>query len=196
MALNSTAKDSAANSYCSQAFADAYFDSRLNSTPWSSNSDKQENALITATNRLEQEKYKGTRTTSTQALKFPRVGLVDDDGVTLSADVVPIQVCQAQCELALALLAGGTSDITAGTGLEAFKSLAVGPIRLDLQDPVTSGSDDPKLYPRVPGDPANSVAVSRWQLPFQVQRLLRAWLITDVPKASAGGWGAVRLSKS
>jgi hypothetical protein len=195
MTIISTAKDPTANSYCDQNFADAYFDSRLNSSAWASNGDKQEAALLTATARLEQEKYKGARTTTTQALKIPRTGLTDDDGNAVDPDTVPLLFKQAECELALFMLNSGTTDTTTGTGLEAFKSLSVGSIKLDLQNPVVSGSDNPSMYPRVPGDPASSVAVSRWQLPFQVQRLLRNWLITDVPK-SASSWGTVRLSKS
>jgi hypothetical protein len=195
MTIVATAKDPAANSYCDQAFADAYFDSRLNSSAWASNGDLQEAALLTATARLEQEKYRGTRTTTTQALKVPRVGLTDDDGAPVDPDVVHLLFKQAECELALDMLNNGKTDTLKGTGLEAFKSLAVGSIKLDLHDPVVSGSDNSSMYPRVPGDPASSIAVSRWQLPFQVQRLLRNWLVTDVPK-SASSWGTVRLSKS
>lgn len=197
MALLATAKDPAANSYCDAVFADAYFETRTPNVAWTSNGDKQENALITATNRLEQEKYKGARTTTTQALKFPRTGLKDDDGAVVNPDTVPIELMRAECEEAYAILAAGTSDITSGTGLEAFKALAVGPIRLDMRDPEVSNSDNTNMYPKVPGDPSHSIAISRAQLPFQVQRLLRNWLITDVPTAAAASsFGTVRLSKS
>jgi hypothetical protein len=193
MALISTAKAADANSYVDDAFAQAYFDTRLNATAWSGAGDKQETALLMACNRMEQEKYRGTRTTTTQALKFPRIGLVDDDGAAVDPDTVPLAVKQAQCEYALDLLIG---DTTRGTGLEQFKSLAVSSIRLDMRDPTTSESNNPSLYPKVPGDPATSVAVNRAQLPMQVQRLLRLWLITDVPQGQQSGWGTVRLSKS
>jgi hypothetical protein len=196
MALEATPKHVAANSYCDDTFAQAYFESRTPNVAWTSNSSLQENALITATNRLEQERYKGARTTTTQALKVPRTGLTDDDGQAVNPDVVPIEFMRAECELAYAILAAGTSDITAGTGLEAFKALAVGPIRLDMRDPEVSDTNNPNAYPKVPGDPANYIATSRAQLPFQVQRLLRRWLITDQPASVASGWGTVRLSKS
>lgn len=191
-----TPKDPTANSYCDEDFASDYFDARLNSAAWSADPTLQPTALVMATNRLEQEKYLGTRTTTTQALKFPRVGITDDDGATLDPDVVPLVVKQATCELALALLIAGTSDPTAGTGLEQFSSLAVSSIRLDLRAPVASHSDNPALYPEVPGDPANTIAVNRYQLPFQVQRLLRYLLVTDVPKSARSGWNFVRLSRS
>lgn len=193
MTLNATAKAPDANSYADDAFAQAYFDARLNSTAWTSAGDKQETAMLMACNRMEQEKYKGTRTTSTQALKFPRIGLTDDDGLAVDPDTVPLAVKQAQCEYALDLLIG---DTTRGTGLEQFKALAVGSIRLDIRDPIISESNNPNQYPKVPGDPATSIAVNRAQLPMQVQRLLRNWLITDVPQGARSGWGTVRLSKS
>jgi hypothetical protein len=193
MTLIDTAKAADANSYCSDAFAQAYFDARLNATAWSGAGDKQETALLMACARMEQEKYKGTRTTTAQALKFPRIGLVDDDGLAVDPDVVPLVVKQAQCEYALDLLIG---DTTRGTGLEQFKSLAVSSIRLDMRDPITSQSNNPNLYPAVPGDPATTLAVNRAQMPMQVQRLLRMWLITDVPQGAQSGWGTVRLSKS
>jgi hypothetical protein len=193
-----TAKDPNANSYCDEDFAADYFDGRLNAGAWSADPALQPTALVMATMRLEQEKYKGTRSTQTQALKFPRIGVTDDDGVALNPDVVPVDVKRATCELALAMLAAGTGDITAGTGLEQFKSLAVSSIRLDLRDPIASKSDAPGLYPVVPGDPANTIAVNRYQLPFQVQRLLRSFLVTDIPKSAQGtaGFGTVRLSRS
>jgi hypothetical protein len=193
-----TAKDVAANSYCDEDFASNYFDGRLNSDAWSADPSLQPTALVMATNRLEQEKYKGTRTTQAQALKFPRIGVTDDDGLALNPDLVPLDVQKATCELALALLQAGSSDITAGTGLEQFKSLAVSSIRLELRDPTASKSDSPALYPQIPGDPANTVAVNRYQLPYQVQRLLRSFLVTDIPQSAQGaaGFGTVRLSRS
>lgn len=193
MTLIADAKSPTANSYCDDAFAQAYFDTRLNATAWSGAGDKQETALLMACNRLEQEKYKGTRTTAAQALKFPRIGLVDDDGMAVDSDVVPLVVKQAQCEYALDLLIG---DTTRGTGLEQFKSLAVSSIRLDMRDPITSKSDTPSQYPTIPGDPASTLAVNRSQMPMQVQRLLRNWLITDIPQGAHSGWATVRLSKS
>jgi len=67
-----------------------------------------EAALIDATAYLDgRYLYKGARKLATQALEFPRTGLVDRSGHTISG--VPLRVAHACCELALKKLENGAS---------------------------------------------------------------------------------------
>jgi hypothetical protein len=104
-----------ANTYVTLAEADAYFLRRLRSDAWdaASRRDKQK-ALISATRDLDALRYReekdeiafddGQPTKPVQPLAFPRTYTLDGNG----AAYVPQEVKDAQCEQALALLAGGS----------------------------------------------------------------------------------------
>lgn len=126
-----TAKGATSNSYVTLAEADAYFEGRSDVSAWESGAtdDTKNRALVTATNRLEQQDYFGGPTDPDQRLKWPRVGTYDSDGRYHDQDTVPRPVKEATYELALALVAG---DLELNdSGLEAFDSLKVGPIAID-----------------------------------------------------------------
>ena len=135
LAFDATPSGAASNSYVSVEDAQAYFDGRLNTAAWDAAVEgTREKALVAATARLEQEGYCGWRTDDDQRLKWPRDGARDEDGVTFSSTAVPDRVKFATAELALHMLTAGTTDTHAPSGLEAFKSLSVGPIDLQLRD--------------------------------------------------------------
>ena len=174
--LDATVGGIAANSYVSGVAADDYFEGRLNAGAWSADASLQDAALMTATERLEQERYKGAKANPVQRLKWPRTGIVDDDKQTVSDTTIPKEVREATFELALEFLRQGTTDTTAPTGLEQFKDVSVGPVSITMRD--GDASQD-----AVAGDPAYTDAVKRENLPPQVQRLLRPFLTTDQPIA-------------
>lgn len=128
-----TAQSASANSYISVADASTYFDDKLSATAWrEASEDDKTRALLQAAARMNDLNWHGTRTTSTQALAWPRYGVVKRDGVGFgssdnyalasyrsgygiygaawgeffSASTVPDIVKDAQCELALAYLEG------------------------------------------------------------------------------------------
>lgn len=128
-----TASHASANSYISVTDASTYFDDKLNVTVWKEASeDDKTRALLMAAARLNDLHWLGTRTTSTQALAWPRYGVIKRDGVGFgssdsfasasyrsgygiygaawgeffSSTTVPDIVKDAQCELALAYLQG------------------------------------------------------------------------------------------
>jgi hypothetical protein len=142
-----TAKATNANSYVSVADADTYFEGRLNASGWESSAtaDEKNRAVVMATNRLEQEEYHGTPTSSTQRLLWPRSGLSDDDGRSYDQDTIPRPVEEATYELALALLNGETE--LKDTGLEGFNRAKVG--RAHERD----GEGLPKRDPEEARDP-------------------------------------------
>lgn len=130
--LVATAKSATANSYVTEAEADTYFDERTTATAWASEAtDDKERYLITATRRIDSERFDGYKTTTTQALKWPRDGACDDDGEEYDPDTVPDIVKFATYETALELLNDGTTDGLAPTGLEEFKRVKVGALEVE-----------------------------------------------------------------
>ena len=164
-AFDSTVSGATSTSYIDVASADAYFGARRNADAWTSltaTADKQL-ALMAATQRLEQLKYCGTRTTSAQRLKWPRYGLVDDDNWPYPHTAIPRPVVEATCEMALHLLNSGADDPLIETGLENLRTLAAGGgLSLGFRDDTVPGA-----------------------LPVQVRRLLRGMI--------EGGDGRARL---
>ena len=102
------------NSYVSLEDAEAYFANRLNSTvngDWTNDSSGvartdgvKKAALITATLRIDEEMFAGMKSTTTQALKWPRVGVYDEDGYVIDSTTIPSRVKQAVYICALELL--------------------------------------------------------------------------------------------
>lgn len=176
--IDATVAGASANSYILLADADAYFATRLGATKWNDAAPEiKKAALITAARRINAEIYRGTRVSSTQTLAFPRTGIYNG-GVAIDPSSNPSFVIEAQCEEALALLtaagADGDVDPHAATGLEAFKALGVGDIRLDLRDPT-------------PDDPSRTLASA------EAYRLLRPYLLTQLINATVQGPRNVRL---
>lgn len=92
---------------------------RLNSSAYSSASvDDQARSLIEASRELSLLGYSSVKTTSAQALQWPRWFAVNQDPGADSqwyydSTVIPQRVKDATCELALEFLKAGTSDIAA-----------------------------------------------------------------------------------
>lgn len=112
------------NSYISTTDADIYFTDRLNSEVWTGENKSQ--ALIQATMMIDFKKYKGVKTSSSQSLSFPRMGLYDDGSIVDGA-TVPKKIRDATCELALYLL---QEDYSEPDDLAGFESIKVGSIQV------------------------------------------------------------------
>ncbi|WP_272691151.1 DnaT-like ssDNA-binding protein [Providencia sp. PROV132] len=84
------------NSYASVADLKAYASARQLTLP----NEGLEGLLIVAMDYLESQKWLGKRTDIHQPLSFPRTGLIRD-GIAVSSEVIPQQVIQAQCRLAI-----------------------------------------------------------------------------------------------
>lgn len=131
LTLKATAGASDANCYLTLNEAIAYFEGRPGAEAWEDASTAERTkALVGATMRLEQEQYRGTRASDTQALAWPRSG-VTYDGAELSDQTVPVVVQRACCEEALALLE--EPERYAATGLEGFTSVDVGSLSLGIR---------------------------------------------------------------
>jgi len=123
--------DANANSYATEAEADTYFDDKVGGSTWiDGDSDDKIRALLQAAKRLDQFNWLGARATSTQALAWPRIGVMKRDsanvgyagygyygnypyglfGEQYAQDEIPQQIKDAQCEFAFAYLSGTYND--------------------------------------------------------------------------------------
>lgn len=148
--LDATVGGESSNSYITVETADALLEQRFDiGTEWSAlTEDEKKAALITATNRLEQEMYDAWVVTKTQALKFPRYPLHKSDGWNFySKTEIPLNVQKACAELALCIVRD--SSIFDDTGLENFGTFSKGDFSV------------------------NTRGLSAGKLPSQVARFLR-----------------------
>jgi len=128
--LVATAKSSTANSFCTLAEADQYQDNRpAVSTTWADASENNKiRALLWATKLMESLFiWTGYATTTTQALGWPRTGLLDRIDVALDSGTVPTEVKNAEAEYARALLVANLAqdnDIEA-QGITSIKAGSV-----------------------------------------------------------------------
>ena len=106
LTITSTAKDPSANSYISLADANYFFSTKFKeSAAWLAlTNDQRSQLLIEATRILETYVYGGTRTTTTQALSWPRANLVSREGTIVNSQTIPKLLEAAQCEMAAWLL--------------------------------------------------------------------------------------------
>lgn len=134
--IQAAAGHASANSYAEVADADTYFDERLQASNWTgeADADVKERALIQATRQLDQYDFVGTKTSTGQALKWPRQDAFDEDGEEYATDSVPTIIQHATFELALKLLNdnAASTDTLAPTGLEQFKRAKVGPVEVEV----------------------------------------------------------------
>lgn len=115
-------------SYASVANADLYHSNR-GCAPWATLTTAQkEEALRRATDYIEQvysRSWQGYQVNSTQALSFPRSGVVVN-GYTLGYTSIPNQLVNATCDLAYKAAGGNLSpDVTQGVKREKVDVLEV-----------------------------------------------------------------------
>jgi len=115
MAIEFTVEDgtglSTATSYLSTADTDQYNENYINDSTWSgAAAGAKQLALNQATlyiDTLYYGRWKGERTNETQALAWPRVGVVDADGYDYDSDEMPQKLLDATAELAIAAATDG-----------------------------------------------------------------------------------------
>ena len=106
LTLIATAGDASANTYATLEEAEAYFEGRLYTSDWDAETDENKNkALAWATKLLDQLiEWDGQYTLESQALRWPRGGVVTPDGKYLDANTIPDFLKNATAEFAAALL--------------------------------------------------------------------------------------------
>lgn len=112
-----------ANSFCEVADADAILSVNPHSLWGVIEPTTKANLLIWATRLLiERTKWKGIKRYENAGTPFPRSGLVDRDGLAVTADVVPQQVKNATAYLAEFLSVTDPTTINAASNLKALKA--------------------------------------------------------------------------
>jgi len=164
MAIDTTINGDNANSYISIEDANDYFMGRLYSDLWINADDiKKEQALRTATARIDMEKFYGDKQQSSQALKFPRVNIGYLDGVLIDG-ILPKTLLNATCELAIYLLSNDMSKPSVDlSGVQKFKagSLSIDFVEPDKNDNVTVDNNElPPFVKYLLADFSKTVATS------------------------------------
>jgi len=129
--LVATPKAANANTYATQAESVSYHETHLYASAWDDAvSEKQKAALVWATRLLDDSlDFEGWRTTTTQKLSWPRIGIWTRDNITVDDDVIPQFLINATSELARTLL---EADRTAEPDTKGFSKISVGPISLSV----------------------------------------------------------------
>jgi len=121
------------NSYVTAVEADTYFDTRIDSANWFAAAiEIQEQALVTATQLVDDHAWIGSAISSTQALAWPRSSAIYFDDrlgiqISVAEDEIPSRVKVSVYEQALHLI--NNEDLLAGT-TQTFESISVGSISL------------------------------------------------------------------
>lgn len=141
-----------ANALASLTYCNTYHSDRGTST-WTGDDADKEAAIVRATAYLS-EKYdwmgyrlKGRQDSEgAQALAWPRQGVIDQEGIYVNTDEIPIEVQKATAELALyELVNPGALDPTY-TASGVIKSVKAGPVSVTFENDQThSGSIRPVL---------------------------------------------------
>jgi hypothetical protein len=118
-----------ANSYATLVEAETYHEMRLHVENWTTATDpNKEIALMWATRQLDDMiMWVGTRVSETQALRWPREGVVDPDGNEVADDAIPKFLREATCEFARLLI---ESDREADSDTQGFKEIRAGSLKL------------------------------------------------------------------
>jgi len=125
------------NSYVTEAEADTYFETRIDSANWTAASTElRESALVTATLLVDDHAWIGSAVSSSQALAWPRNNAIYNDtrlglNVTIGNTVIPDQVKEAVYEQALHLV--DNEDVLQGQG-QTFESISIGSIAISDSD--------------------------------------------------------------
>lgn len=148
--INSTPGSATANSYLTISDASAIADTMLGTLAWTTaTTDQRTRALISATNGLETLAWIGERTTTTQALSWPRTGAACGDK-NYADDEIPREVELAAFDLAEALLsdpvllrssAGGGGELVPGVPNRDLSRLKLDVMEIEWRpDVATSGA--------------------------------------------------------
>lgn len=129
-----TAGSASANSYCSRADADQYHKERVPvAVTWGDASDSEKDAALIYATRLLDTLYlwDGWVASETQALLWPRSGMVYRNGYSVPTTVIPTDLVRATAEFARQLL---VSDRTADSDVvtQGIKSITAGPVSIEF----------------------------------------------------------------
>lgn len=153
MALDATPGGPLANAYCDAATATVLLSEQLYTTDWTTATvQEQETSLIWATRLLDEQMYwPGYPTTTTQALAWPRTGVVDCHGHVIDPLSIPRDVQRATATYALALLSDPSQGST-GVPVGTVKRTQLGDTSVEYFQPGTTTTQSTSPVTHVPHD--------------------------------------------
>lgn len=160
MALVTTPGDASADSYASVVEADAYHLTHLYASVWTLASETiKEQALQMAARLLDgmPGAWTGAAAASTQALGWPRSGMLSRNGFAIEEDAIPNNLKYAQSEYARQLIAG---DRTADNSViaQGITGLTASSVSLQFKDTLDQLNAQ---YAMVP-DAVHALLVDSW----------------------------------
>ena len=156
--------------YADESTASTYLTARIGADDWfSASSTDRKKALVSATRMLDRQQWQGTKTVDSQPLEFPRDGLTDCDGTSLSDNTTPQGVVDGSIELAYQLILDSTVQDSAGTGSNV-KQLKAGSAEVTFFKPTIGASSS-----------ANT------RFPTTVQDLVKCFLNGSGRSSAVGG---------
>lgn len=155
MALDATPGGPLANAYCDVATATLLLSEQLYTTDWTTATvPEQETSLIWATRLLDEQMYwPGYPTTTTQALAWPRSGVIDCHGRPVDPMSIPLDVQRATATYALALLSDPSQGST-GVPVGTVKRTQLGDTSVEYFQPGTTTTQSTSPVTHVPRDVA------------------------------------------
>lgn len=131
--IDATAGGASSNSFCTLAELETYLLTKLHlSTAVSgATSDTKNRALVSFTRILDQQvEWDGWPATNTQALQWPRTGILDALYNSIDNTVIPQRLKDALCEGAIALI---DDDLTESSSSDGISRVKVGSIDLSFK---------------------------------------------------------------
>lgn len=144
MVFDSTISGENANSLASVAQADAHHNLAITSEEWAAVlPENKERNLVAATRMIKPFRFCGSKTVSLQSLPFPRASIYDMDNALLDDDVVPIDVLELVCDLALYL--EGKEGVFGGDKSEGIieKEIALSGMKKRIKYKDSGSTEDP-----------------------------------------------------
>lgn len=130
---------SGANSFVSLATADNYHGVHGNTAWVAADQTDREAALIRAGRYLNGLTWKGRRTARTNAMAWPRYGVIDDESWAVNSDEVPFEVSFAQCEAALRELASPGCLLPDAARGDAVRKEKLGELQVEYEPGAAPG---------------------------------------------------------
>lgn len=173
MPLTPTSGSDSANTYATLAEYDTYAETRTPSIAavLAATDDQKEAALVVACRSLDSNfDWTGGAVDATQALTWPRSGMLTRNGFAISTTTVPRELKNAQCELAYQMLITGTDLVSDDDAAKAgVASVKAGSVAVTFQNVDTSTQEAVDMLLRRMGSEFNYLSNA---IPGEVRRLL------------------------
>lgn len=143
--INAAVGGAASNSYVTLVEAEEYLTAKITNTDWNAlNDEDKAGLLISAARQLDLLYWQGSVVDNTQALQWPRYGMVNNHGWPVLPTEIPKDLKAAQVELAYSL-ALGNFLLEPDTSATEFSRVAIGDLDVTYRDVPVTATSLPKI---------------------------------------------------